>query len=199
MARPTVQWYGAKLNSQALTGAQKGVNEITARIARAAPGFLSRGHGVASGKLKRNIRAEKAKRRGTRITGKASPTKRAWYGRFVASGAAKHKIEPKKSKFLVWRSKAVGFALTDKWGHKIGTVGGDQWASLGAGVKAKSIYATRKAGKTTKSKKRAAMIFAKGVKHPGAAANDFMQRALDQVWPGAPAIIAAAGGQSMKK
>ena len=196
MAKTKLEWYGAKLERQALSGATDGVNAVTREIAAAAPKFLTRGSGVDRGKLKRNIRATRAKRQGTRITGRAAPTKRAWYGRFLVAGAGPHTIKAAPGKYLVWKSKAIGYKLSDQWGHKIGyALPGTQ---LGAGVKAKSIYWTRK-GKTTTARRRAAAVWAKEVTHPGIAANNFMQKALDQVWPKAPEIIARAGGQAMQR
>lgn len=193
----SVKWYGDALQRQVIRDGKEGVNQVTKAIAQAAPGYLSRGHGIDTGKLQRNIRTEPAKLIAGKITGKAGVTKRAWYGRLVASGTQPHKIVPKKGRYLVWKSKAVGYQLTDRWGRLIRTVGTFAETGAGAGVKSRAIYQTRK-GKTTKQRSRGAAIFARAVRHPGSEANPFMNKALDQVWPEAPAIFAREVGPKLK-
>jgi HK97 gp10 family phage protein len=191
-----VEWYGKKLASQAMSGAQKGVNAVTQKIAVVAADKLTRGAGVDRGKLKRNIKTQKAKRVGGQIVGKVGPTQKVWYGKFLQFGARKHAIKPKTKSLLAWRSAAIGSVLSDKWGTKIGYA--LPGATIGKGVVSKSLYFNSK-GRTTKQKSRAAWIFAGEVNHPGMAAREFLTKALDEVWPQVPEIIAAAAGQTMSK
>lgn len=177
MAKSRLQWYGQKIARQTMSGAQKGVNEVTKRVAEVAAGNLTKGSGVDRGKLKRNIKATRAKRVGGKIIGQAGPTKRAFYGKFVEAGAKAHKIAPKTKTFLAFRASAVAMELGTR----------------------KSLYVSAKSGRLVKQRSRAAMVFARQVKHPGMSATHYLSRALDTVWPEAPGIIARAGRQAMSK